>query len=335
MIKGEKRRELTKEEVLKTLTEYDIYKLYFGNFKINEVTYNHLRGEDTRGTPSFIISNRGGELHHYDWANSNWSGDCFKLVQQIHNCSFSEALRIIDKDFGLGILPENNTGKYKQIKKEYKQPEEIGKRYSLIQCVTKKFTKEELDYWAQYYQTIDDLKSNHVYSIKELYIDKKKYVLRDDELRFGYLYNGYWKIYRPYSDKKRKWLSNVPITTMYGLENLSKDKNTLVTKSLKDYLVCKKIYDNVCHVQNESLASFSPENVQYIKNNSKEVFVGFDNDSAGKKASWDVTTAFQWRHINPPDRLLCDNYASDWADWAKCNGLEEVKKHFIKKGLIE
>lgn len=335
MIKGSIKRELTEEEILRRLTPFDIYHRLFGNFKINEPTFNHLRGEDTRGNPSFIISNRSGELKHHDFADSNWSGNCISLVMQINNCSYNEALEIIDREFGLGISSTINLGLYKTIKKEYKQPEEAGKRYSLIQVVTRKFTEEELAYWVGYYQTIDDLRANNIYSIKEVFLNKKKYSIPDDELRFGYFYpqGGWWKIYKPFASKKSKWVSNVPLTTAYGLENLDKNYNTLLTKSLKDYMVCKKVYPHVCHIQNESLASLSSETIKHLVENSKEIFVGLDNDDAGKKASWEITSLFGWKHINPPDRLRCTG-ESDWSDWAKCEGLEKVKEHFILKKLI-
>ena len=340
MISGKRKIELTAEEILSKVSEYHLYRHYFGEFILNQATYNHLRGEDTHGTPSFIISNRYGHLHHKDFSDDKWSGGCFHLVQQIYNCTYNEALEAVDKDLGLGILPNHNSGLYRQIKKQYKQPEELGKRYSLIQVVTRKFTKADLAYWNSYYQTLEDLQGDSevkIYSIKEVYLNRKKHIIPEDELKFGYFYKqgGWWKIYRPNADKKQKWISNVPLITAGGLSNISKEHNTLVTKSVKDFLVCRKIYPYVCYVQNESLNAFSEETVDYINKHSKNIFVGFDNDEAGKKASWAVTSKFRWKHINPPDKLLCENFASDWSDWAKCNNLEAIKEHFIKKKLIE
>ena len=165
MIKGQKKRELTADNILSKVNEMLIYRHYFGPFELNEATYNHLRGEDRSGTPSFIISNRYGHLHHVDFSSGkDWSGDCFQLVQQIYGCSYNEALKIIDKDLGLGILPENNSGIYRKLKKELKVPDETSKRYSLIQVVTRKFTKEELEYWKMYGQSLEDLKASHILS---------------------------------------------------------------------------------------------------------------------------------------------------------------------------
>jgi hypothetical protein len=334
MITGTKRMSLTPESVLTKISEYDIYKFYCSDktWRINEIMCSPLRKDEH---PSFIISNKGGHLHHVDFSVSEFHGDCFSFVKQLFMLnSIDDVLHKIDDDFGLGISPTDKPiGEYLSIIKEYKQPEELGKRYSLIQVETKKFTKEELDYWAQYFITLDDLRKHHIYSIKNLYLNRDRIPSKEEELSFGYFFEGgWWKIYRPMAEKKRKWLSNVPITTVYGLNSLKSAYNTLIVDSLKDFIVCSKIYDHIVQVQNESLCTFSEETVKYITENSKEVFVGFDSDISGKQSSILVTKAFGWKHINIPDKYL-PNY-KDWSDWVKKEGYEPIKEHFLNKGLI-
>lgn len=335
MIKGQKKAELTADNILAKVSEMLIYRHYFGQFELNVATYNHLRGEDKNGTPSFIISNRYGHVHHKDFSDSRFSGDCFQLVQQIYGCSYNEALKIIDKDLGLGILPEHNSGIYRQLKKEYKVSEEISKRYSLIQMVTRKFTKEELDYWKQYGQSLEDLKANHVYSIKEMYLDKKRYPLSDDQLRFGYLFeNNYWKLYRPHEDKKRKWISNTPITILDGKKNIENCCTAWITKSKKDLLVLKKFYPYVISTQNESISCFSEENVKFIKDNSKRQVVLYDNDDAGRKASIEVTKKFGLDYCNVPNKYF-DEGITDFADLYRVYGEKVVRDYLISKKVLE
>lgn len=336
MIQGKKKLTLTSECILSKITSYDIMRWYMPNkdWVLNRATLSPFRQEEHE---SFLIGNRHGEVTFIDFGDATKRGDCFTFVKLLYNLpTLDDTLRKIDNDFGLGILSNTgDVGKYRAIVANYKQPEEMGKRYSIIQCVTRKFTNEELRYWNDYYQSLDDLRANHIYSIKELYVNKQKYPLKDGDLRFGYLYEGgYWKIYRPFEDKKRKWICNVPITTTYGLESLNSDKNALICKSLKDMLVCKKVYEHTCHVQNESLAAFSDHTINYIKEHSKEAFYGGDSDKPGKEASYAITRAFDFKHINPPDELL-KSCCKDFADWAKSKGLEDVRKHFIKKRLIE
>lgn len=335
MIKGNIKVDLTPEAVLNKISEYDIFRMYMPNrdWRLNRSTYSVFREEDG---PSMLIGNRNGYLYFIDFGDTSKRGDCFDFVMMRFGLlSLYEALEKVDSDFGLGIKsPVANPKRYKEIVSKYKQPEDTGKRYSLIQVNVRKFTEKELDYWKEYYQEMEDLKRDHVYSLKEVFLNRRKYPLGLDEIRFGYFYEGgYWKIYRPFAGKKKKWLSNVPLTTVYGLENLVPDKNTLITKSLKDYMVCRKVYPHVCHVQNESLAAFSEETVEYINNNSNEVFYGGDSDTAGKTASYAITKAFGWKHINPPDRLL--PAVNDFAGWGKIEGLDKLHEHFKLKGLTK
>ena len=105
-IQGKARKELTKENIFKLISEYDCYYAFFGNLTINKVTKNHLRGEHIS---SFSIYSKYDKLHHRDYSDSYWRGDCIDLVRQIHGmCSYIEALKIIDVHFGLGFSSNTN-----------------------------------------------------------------------------------------------------------------------------------------------------------------------------------------------------------------------------------
>lgn len=326
MIKGKIKEELSMESILSKVSALDIYSFYMPdkNWELNKVT-NSPFCEDR--SPSFVIGNKYGEIGHFAFNDPDKRGDCFSFVKQMFNLgSLNDVLEKIDGDLGLGI---------KGIKKDYKaitsdKKIEVTKRNTLIQVKARAFTKTELAYWNQYFQSEDDLRREQVYSIEDMYFNRKRFPLED--MRFGYFYDGFWKIYQPFADKRKKWLSNIPLATPWGVENLQKDKNSLTVKSKKDYMVCRKIYSHVCGVQNESLAAFSPEFVQQVKDNSNIPYYGGDSDNPGKKASYAITEAIGFKHINPEDRLLPD--IKDFSDWAKVEGLKMVEQHFIKKGLI-
>jgi hypothetical protein len=331
MITGNKKVHLVAESILDKISDYDIFRFYMPNksWNLNQVTYSPFRKENN---PSFIIGDRKGYISFIDFADTSKRGDCFKFVMELYNISFYDALVMIDKDFGLGIKDGTCTKSYEKIVSQYKQPE-IVKRSAIIQVSVKKFTNKDLEYWNQYHQSIDDLKANNVYSVNKVYLNKQLFYTKEDDLVFGYLYGEHWKIYRPFGDKKNKWVpNNVPLVTTKGLENLRPNENTLICKSLKDYMVCRKIYSNVCHVQNESLSAFSNETVEFINENSKDVFYGGDSDKPGKEASYAITNIFGFKHINSPDRLLPD--AKDFADWARLEGLQELENHFVQKRLF-
>jgi hypothetical protein len=333
MIIGKKRTKLTPEGVLNLISEYDVFKYYMPDrsWKVNRATYSPFRQENN---PSFVIGNKHGRLSFIDFADSSKRGDCFQFVKLLFNLSsMDDVLKLIDKDFGLGIHGKP-TGEYKKITAEYQQPEDLGKRYSLIQVVTRKFTNEELAYWNEYYQSLDDLRANGVYAIKTLYLNKQRFPLKETELRFGYLYDGHWKIYRPYADRKSKWVpNNVPITTMDGKEDIINCPVAFINKSKKDYMVMKKVFPCCCAVQNEGIGCFSPENVEYLKANSDRQILSFDADDAGVKNSQQITKLFDFEYANVPRKYLQEGI-KDWADLARVHGLGTIEQILKQKHLI-
>lgn len=334
MIQGDIKLRLTPQAVLNKISEYDIFRFYMPdkNWKLNQATFSPFRSENN---PSFVIGNKRGTISFIDFADTSKRGDCFTFVKMLYNLSnMDEVLRLIDKDFGLGFLPGTSTDKYKTIQKEYKQPEDLGKRYSLIQVVTRKFTKEELEYWNQYYQSLDDLRANSVYSIKELFLNRKRFPLKDTELRFGYLYDGHWKIYRPFGDKKSKWVpNNVPITAMDGKEDIKNCRVAFINKSKKDYMVMKKVFPCCCAVQKEGVACFSDENVEYLKANSDRQILSFDADDVGVRNSQMITKLFNFEYANVPRKYLTEGI-KDWADLAKEHGLRAIISYLNEKKLL-
>jgi DNA primase len=333
MIQGKKKTKLNIENVLKKVTEYDIFRWYMPNksWKLNQVTLSPFRQENN---PSFVIGNKHGRISFIDFADTSKRGDCFTFVQMLYNLAgVEDVLKMIDRDFGLGIANGKPTEEYKKVVAEYKQPAQ-EKQYSLIQVITRKFTQEELAYWNQYHQDLEDLRANHVYSIKKLYFNKQLFPLKETELRFGYFYDGHWKIYRPFGSKKEKWMpNNVPITAMDGKEDIVNCELAFINKSKKDYMVMKKVFPCCCAVQNEGIGCFSPENVEYIKANSDKQILSFDSDVTGVQNSQQITKLFDFGYLNVPKRYLKEDI-KDWADLAKKHGLKRIEDYLRFKAIL-
>lgn len=334
MIEGKRKVKLTADSILDKISEYDIFKFYMPvqDWKVNKVTYSPFRHENN---PSFVIGNKRGFITFIDFADTNKRGNCFDFVKVLYNIStFDDVLKRIDGDFGLGIWTGKATEEYKIITSTYKQPE-LEKRYSVIQVTTRKFNKEELAYWNLYHQDIQDLRDNNIYAIKSVYLNKSKFPIKSTDLTFGYLYEGqYWKIYRPFADKKSKWVpNNVPITTMDGLEDIKNCKTAFINKSKKDYMVMKKVFPCSCAVQNEGIGCFSHENVEYLKANSDEQILSFDSDVTGVTNSQQITKLFDFGYCNVPRKYLIEGI-KDWSDLAKAHGLQAIEDYLKHKQLI-
>lgn len=339
MIKGVPKVILNPDSVLARISEYDIFRYYMNHcdWEINKPTISpFMRAGGYEKNPSFLISNRNGVLHFVDFGDTSKRGNCFVFVQTLFGINFDEALKKIDYDFGLGITsPGDDVRNYKRIVKEYDQPESIGKRYTFIQVITKKFSKEELDYWSQFHITPEELRENRIYSIDKVFLNRQRFPLGLDDMTFGYFYDGSWKIYRPLiANKKNKWIpNNVPITTMDGLDNIKDCHTAFITKSKKDYMVVKKIYPHVCAVQNEGLACFSVENIEHLRANSKYQTLSFDSDVPGMTNAQEVINLFGFNSLTVPFRYLSEGI-KDWADLAKAHGMSEVEKVFKENNLI-
>tara|TARA_R110000868_G_scaffold14426_4_gene67217 strand:+ start:29947 stop:30942 length:996 start_codon:yes stop_codon:yes gene_type:complete len=331
MIQGNKKINLTEELILSKISEYDIFKMYMpGNWKLNVVTHSPFHRDDIK---SLIIGTKFGTVTFKDFADTTKKGNCFKFVQLLHHLSnYYDALKMINRDFGL-FGEFENTEKYKTVISQYEQPIISEKKYAIIQVITRKFTNEELAYWNTFYQDISDLKRERIYSIKSLYLNKQKFSLRETELRFGYFYDGHWKIYRPFADPKVKWMpNNVPLNTLEGKENLVKENSAIITKSKKDKMVLLKVYPHVCATQNESSGCFSEENVEFLRQNSSRQILSFDSDAAGVKNSRIITKEFDFDYLNVPRNYLSDGI-KDFADLGKEYGLIKVEQILKKKKL--
>lgn len=333
MIKGKIKSKLTVETILSRISEYDIFRHYMPSrsWQLNDVTYSPFREERN---PSFLIGNKYGSLHFIDFGDTSKKGNCFQFVMMLHNCSFNDALLMIDKDFSLGIASGEELKECSRIILENKPVYDVEKRYSLIQVVVRKFTNEELAYWNQYHQDVQDLRDNNVYSVSRVYLNKKRFPMKETELRFGYFYNGNWKIYRPFSDKRSKWMpNNVPIVTIEGKENIINCDVAFINKSKKDYMVMKKVFPCTCAVQNEGMACFSEENVSFLKENSNRQILSFDNDTTGVKNSQLITEKFGFDYCNVP-KIYLQEGIKDWADLSCKYGLNAIENILKQKNIL-
>lgn len=341
MIKGSiyQGNKLSINNILKIITPFDIYRYYLLRVGINVFRINRAMSSPYHkdNNPSFLLSDKGGTLHHIDFTDTSKRGDCFQFVKDLYNIlDLPDTLKMIDRDFGLGLSDKNSDlGAYKVITKGYDQPEVSDSSPSIIQVVTRRFNRDELAYWNDFYQDISDLKSENVYAIKKLYLNRKLFSIPLNEIAFGYLYEGeFWKIYRPFAPtKKEKWISNVPITCMDGKQNIKDCDLAFISKSKKDYMLLKKVMDCACAVQNEGLACFSLENVDFLKKNSKRQILSFDNDEPGVKNSLQITEMFGFGYCNVPKEYLSEKI-TDWADLARWYGIKEVEAYLKTKNII-
>ncbi len=339
-MRGKLKQSLTIEVILSKVSEYDIYRYYLGYDFIYGNKYPSPFRDERDGSFSIKEKSRGNLIHR-DFGGDN-KGNFVDFVMQLYpGLSFYDVLLKIDHDMRLGIVGGKEG--YKDVVRGYKA--QTPKKEKLLQVSTKPLDSHLLSYWRKRGLEKEDLKvdpSLEVFGVKYIRLNRIKIHIPESETAFAYLYQGkYWKVYRPEAqDPKFKWLSNVPLVQEYGLRNLSVDFNSIIMKAVKDYFVLLKIYPYVCGVQNESLEAFSEATVQNIKDNSKLVYYGGDNDAPGKKASYAITKAFDFKHVNVPDSyatIINSTFpkgVKDWDNWAEYEGLKKIEHYLKRKKII-
>lgn len=332
------KRNITLDYILSKVSAYDIYAYYMPwPFKLNKNCLSPFKSENY---PSFIIGNKLGKITHKAF-NGSESGDCVDFVGQMFRLNHVESLEKIAEDFG---LKDVTTTRYERIIASIEKPiiEEYEEEPLHFLAKAKAFTQQHIDYLAEGFLEPKDLnisEDTKAYALQEWYVNKQRQSMKYNEVAFFYnLKNerGDWiKIYRPFVDKLSKWRTNIPFTEMHGVSNIKNCKISIIAKSVKDAAFLKKYISScVCVVQAEDISAISEENIKIITESSERVFLSFDNDEKGVRASKEITEKTGWSYINPPKDLLQYN-VSDWFDMAKYYKTPEaVQDYFKSKGLL-
>jgi hypothetical protein len=333
-----KRVNIDRDFILDRITDYDIYSAYYemGDFELGRACLSPFKEEIH---PSFIIGygSTGDRLIHKSY-NTKHTGDCFKFVMDLFGLDFNQALEKIARDFGL-IEGED----YNFVKKVQKiQPEVKVHVPKFLQAVPRKWLKEDIEWWWQFYLTKNDLNfcdDTKVYATGEYAIDRKRQPLKPGELSYFYhLINerGSWlKIYRPQAEtKKGKWVTSIPHREMHGLSNLEGCEVGFIQKSIKDGAFTYKYMSKaVACASSEQVTALTKENIDRINQSCRKVFIIFDGDEVGLASANELAEVTGWTVANPPSELL--QYGiTDLTDWAKATSPNNVIDYYKQKNII-
>jgi hypothetical protein len=209
---------VTKEFIESRLSAEEIYQRYLGVSDFRKAMHSPF-GPDK--TPSFRFHNKGasGKLQFRDFSSGH-KGDCFDLVALLNPTeSFPQILERIAKDFGLLNGKNVNT---QLVKKIYSLPDS---KPAEIKVIPKEFEEHELNYWKQFNIDLKILQLYNVKAVKECWVnDSIFYTFKKSDPCFRYTRENGFKIYRPLADKKFKWRTNLGISCIWGLEQLSYKK---------------------------------------------------------------------------------------------------------------
>jgi hypothetical protein len=323
---------LTTEWVLSKVEDHQIFRYYFGEFELGKVYSSKFRRDSTPST-GFYISKNGALL--YNDFRTGEKLNCFTYVAKIYNLSFKEAIKRIALDFG---LIKGGSGRAQDILDQAISFDREYKKTTLIQFIPGKWTTNRVLYWNQYEITVPELKREEVYPVDKLFINKVE--IKVDELCFAYVVrervkgkeNVYIKIYSPFS-QRMKWLSNIPISVPFGLNNLSyKSHRLIIGKAQKDRLVLLKLFPSVIGTQNESESALPDDLVKHLCFNFDERIIMWDNDETGVENCKKFNPK-GFGYFNIP-KTYSDQGIKDVSDLVAVYGIKRLEKLLKDKNII-
>ena len=299
---------------------------------------------DNNPSVTFFIGD-SGRIIYYDFRDGKGL-DCFAYVQKAFNISFDKALHLIAKDFGLvsksTIL---SAVKIDRALQEGMNFDRESKKDSLIQFTHKPWSKETLAFWRLFEINEDELKTEKVYPVDRLFLNKQEISNPTGTPRYAKVENytpdlndptrtvNGVKIYSPY-DKNMKWLSSIPIHIPFGFDTLDYESNVIfITKSFKDMIVLKKLFTSVIATQNESEAALSQHTIDLLDPMFDKKIIVFDNDETGVTNSKKFNEkGFGYFNIPNSERLRYG--IKDPSDYVRFYGLPALQDLFMEKNLL-
>ncbi len=321
---------ITKQDILDKIGSETIYRAELGDVKVGRSFKNSLR-QDKNPSMSLYIG-EDGHWRHHDYADDTYKGNCIDLVCQKYGISFTEAINKLAKEYGL--LEGGKIAVQVQVSENRELIAQ--KRHCMIQVLTRPWGIKDIQYWQQYGLMPHHMIANHVFPVKELYINRQREKIDKNEIVYVYEYESGLKIYMPQREKNEKWRTNISTKTVEGLDKLNGHQKVIVTKSLKDRLTLTGIVPPeiaVISTQNESISAWTDELLNVLQ--GRRVWIGYDNDPPGKQASKRVNAKYPWMsHVNVPDPYWENEKLKDWADIMKVYGPEPIIQHMKLKGII-
>ena len=326
------REPLTKENIFKKITSFDIFKYYCSGFsKVGEMFKSELRDDSN---PSCCISYIRGDLLYTDFGEGSYRA--LDYVMRKYNLNYSETLHRINIDFnlGLGSPVPYSLGGVRSTPLTYGKMDFKEKKPTILRKKQRPFTKKDLEYWNSFYWTEWMLNEAKTQSISHYWINDNMWAVKNDELAFSYEY--YWhdermqrKLYFP-EKEDFTWLSNVDNTIVQLVDVMPNKGDVLfITSSKKDAGIFWRMQlENmfpglIIHgVAPNNEGAFVPENWFYkIKERWDKVIIWYNNDIAGIRNASKYSNLYSIPYFYNPL-----NSPKDPSDFSKNCSIFEFKK---------
>lgn len=265
--------------------------------------------------PSMILFCKDDSYFFKDFSTDK-GGNHIKLVMELFNYSFSQAVNKIVDDYRIYIKSPNAVIQEDSIKEKV--------IFKLESHDTREWTKADADYWTPYGICSNILALYNVKPLSSVTFSKNEngtydFFTTQKPYMYGYFREdgSIYKIYQPFvKDKKFMQLANY----IQGMDQLLFKKPYLViASSLKDGMCLRKLKFPVEFIAPHSEGTIIREEViNSLKSKYSKIACLFDNDAAGVKAMQRYKDAY-----NIPSIHL--ELEKDLSDSVKKHGAVRVK----------
>ena len=291
--------------ILSKITEYDIFVYYCPTFKELGKKFSSDLREDK--SPTVYITPYNGKLLYKDFGNSDHTFDCFNYIKYKYNCSFVDALRIIDCDFNLGLSSNISGKQFTMGIMGYRQDKvpKFDKQSVLIQKKKRPWNKDDAKFWSKYLVSKKILTKFAVEPISHFWVNSNRFTCKS--ITYAFKFKNRYKIYSPYEDKN-KWLSNTNKQDVQGFNQLpATGERLIITSSLKDVMCLHAAGYNAIAMQSEMQI---PEEklISELKERFKKIEILYDNDfnkvtNPGQSMAKKICSLYGFKNICLPSRF--------------------------------
>lgn len=299
---------INKERILgKTRGGLDVFSHYLG-FPVNpHRNFYSPFYEDKRASCHIYLDKKSDCYRYHDHGDSYYSGDCFWFVAELYQLDlkseFKTVLKTIAKDMGIYIPNMDDdipySDRYKPRDRQEVKTKMVSDRNTprsikedrYYHFETKPFTEGALNYWLHYGISKDVLNNYRVCQIDRYEgtsTEGKSFILHDTptEPIFGYVGNGYIKIYRPHCAKMRfLYGGKMPSVYCFGMEQLpSKGDLLFITGGEKDVLsLAAHGFNAICF--NSETAQIPDTLIEGLSLRFRHIILLYDTDDTGRRES--------------------------------------------------
>ena len=291
---------MTKVQLLEKVTEEDIIKKYLPDFTTLAKNYKSpFSPKDNKPSLSFFKS---GEVIKFKSHNTDNHGDVFQFVADIKNIdcknNFPAVVEAIAKDFQLNGF----------AKKQIKPAAVVTVNAKSEIHFEPTLSKELLQYFAQFKINAETLARYNVQQVAKHSFKSKA----GKACVFDYRRQKKFVVCYTISDRIKLYIPELPgqeksfgfkdqmANDIFGLQELENCERVFIAAGEKDCLALNSNGFRSVNFQSETVVP-TVADIARLKAKAKQIFIVYDNDEAGQKASEKICKIHQLLPINLPE----------------------------------